>query len=311
MSIVTAVTKEHSKTAEGTICVAPQLGWRAWILPKHAAVQAQTLQNNMAYHVTMREKTDSEFTLENDFFTQSGAQRFEIKDEDLRKRFITNLQKTKVEFKVTKNFHKVPSDFFSSETSRANAVAERVAKYYYGSHVDPRVTAKMFCSQFVFQNLQNALVEKSCNGNLTAPAKGESLETWKKTHIDDIKKAVKEFPPELKHVSSSVTPNGLVAILNKLAARSQESEPDKKPASETDNIFSKIVRGFSNFFGGKAPAREEEKVATEAEKPSSPKPEMEAAPSSPTTPLIGAPSPSCKALSVAKLLQEFVKNIWR
>lgn len=230
MPIVKAITKGNSKTTEGTICIAPQLGWRAWFFPKHTAVQAKLLNANLAYHSTMRDSGSSKFTLEQAFFTQSGAQRFEIEDTDLREKFVDNLEKTEVEFKVTKLSHKVLSDFFSSEKSREEAVAERVAKYYYESHANPKIPAKMFCSQFVFQNLQNALVEKSCDNGLATPTEGETFEAWRKAHIEKIKEAVKNFPPELKHVSSAVTPNGLVAILNKLAVPSQENETEKKPA---------------------------------------------------------------------------------
>lgn len=234
MPIITAANKEYKQTAAGTICVAPQLGWRAWFFPKHTIVHTGNMKGHEVYHATIREAGNAKIVFADDesFFSQSDAKKFEIGDENLRKRFVDNLEKTKVEFKVTKFFHKVLSDVFKSEKSRENDVAERVAKYYYGSHADQKVTAKMFCSQFVFQNLQNALVEQSCNGGLTAPIAGETFETWRENHIEKIKGAVKNFPPELKHVSSAVTPNGLVSILSKLA-QSKESEADKKPAPET------------------------------------------------------------------------------
>lgn len=226
------VEKGSTKTEAGAICIAPQLGWRRWIFPKHTAVQAgETLGRNRAYQVTMREEGQSEYESDSDFFTQPDAQRFEIEDTDLRKKFIDNLEKTRVAFKVTKVALAIPRDFFKSEESREEAVAEAVAKYYYNSHHNPAITSKMFCSQFVVQSLQNALVEKSCeekNKSLGNPI-AESFEEWKKNHINDIREAVKEFPPQLKHASSAITPTGLASILNELTkARSQESVAEKK-----------------------------------------------------------------------------------
>ncbi len=309
MPIVTAVNRGYRETKAGTICVAPQLGWRAWLFPKHTIVHTGNTREHEVYHATIREAGAAKIVFADDesFFSQSDAKKFEIGDENLRKRFVDNLEKTEVEFKVTKVFHKVLSDFFRSEESRENDVAERVAKYYYGSHADPKVTAKMFCSQFVFQNLQNALVEQSCNGGLTAPIAGETFKTWRETHLEKIKEAVKKFPPELKHVSSTVTPNGLISILGKLAARNQESETDKKPASETGNIFSNTFRGLVNFFGGKASTEGGEKVAAVAKAPP-PKSKVKA---STTAKTLDTPSTSCRAFSAVKLWEKFTKMIGR
>ncbi len=308
MPIITAANRGYKGTKEGTICVAPQLGWRAWLFPKHTIVHTGNTKEHEVYHATIREAGNAKIVFADDesFFSQSDAKKFEIGDKDLRTKFIDNLEKTKVEFKVTKFFHKVLSDVFSSEKSREEDVAERVAKYYYGSHADPKVTAKMFCSQFVFQNLQNALVEQSCNGGLTAPSAGETFETWRENHIEKIKGAVKKFPPELKHVSSAVTPNGLAAILGKLA-RSQESETDEKPASETGNIFSKTFRGLVNFFGGKASTKGGEKVAAVEE---APQPESEVKAST-TAKALDTPSTSCRAFFAVKLWEKFTKMVGR
>lgn len=307
------VKKISSNDKNGTLCVAPQLGWRRWLFPKHAAVQCEEPNANLAYHVTMREDTASKHTLEKDFFTQAGAQKFEIEDINLREKFLKNLQKTNVEFKVAKSFHKIPSDFFKSEESREEAVAEAVAKYYYNSHHNTAIVSKMFCSQFVFQNLQNALVEKSCEdkGNKLGDGITESFADWKKKHIDAIKKAVKEFPPELKHVSSAVTPNGLASILSKVAERGQEGEAGK-PTSETGGIFSRMFRGLVNFFGGKdLVGKEEGKEEGKVEATSSSETVAVTAshePSAPSTAASSAAAPcaSCKALSWTRFVERVV-----
>jgi hypothetical protein len=306
---VKKVSSDDNKTKDGTLCVAPQLGWRKWLFPKHAAVQCGTLNENSAYHVTMRDGINSEYTLEKNFFTQAGAQKFEIEDTNLREKFLENLQKTGVEFKVAKSFHKIPSDFFKSEKSREDDVAEAVAKYYYNSHHNPAIVSKMFCSQFVFQNLQNALVEKSCEDkdNKLGNEITEPFEVWKKNHIDAIKKAVEEFPPELKHVSSAVTPNGLASILSKVAERGQEGEAGK-PTSETANIFSRMFRGLVNFFEGKDPAGKEEGKVEATSSSATVAVTASHEPSAPSTTASSAavPCPSCRALSWTNLVERFV-----
>lgn len=45
----------------------------------------------------------------------------------------------------------------------------------------------------------------------------EDFNTWRATNIDKIRDAVREFPPEMKHISSSVSPKRLIGFLSDMA----------------------------------------------------------------------------------------------
>ncbi len=152
---------------------------------------------------------------------------FVVTDPTFNQRFLENLERTNVQYSVLKVVGSSIRDFFSRKETRENQVSERIAKYCYQSYLvtgEPeKKPSKMFCSQLVFQNLQNTLAEETIGLRKLMIGNERNFEEWRANHIDEIRDAVKKFPPELKHASSSITPNKLVKALSSIAERCKEA----------------------------------------------------------------------------------------
>lgn len=172
-----------------------------------------------------------------DFFTRKGIAGFQITDHRLNEKFIENLKKTKINFSILKVVGNMLRSAFSTERSREEQVSERIAKYYYRNNFSSEEgedVSRMFCSQFVCQSLQTALAEDIIGSEKLSIEDGQSFSSWRAFNIEKIRRAVKEFPPELKRVASSMTPNNLIKSLTAIAQRSTEDERMESSLSTMD-----------------------------------------------------------------------------
>jgi hypothetical protein len=250
--------QKTSTASQGAIFVGAQgSGLQGVVRPDHALVvkaAPNTGDSFSAFHVTAgsdgkaNQSTASE--QDSEFLKRSGVQGFEISNPSLRDRFTKALEQTAVKFSVAKVVSSTVRDFFSSEKEREGDVAEKVAKYYHKSHAASGVetvggnkVSNVFCSQLVYQCLQNAMVEEKLGGEKELGCQQnrrnnkmeikEDFNTWRAANIDKIREAVHDFPPEMKHISSSVSPKRLIGFLSNMA-KEQEVEVNKgvAPAAE-------------------------------------------------------------------------------
>lgn len=199
------------------------------------------------------------------------AQVFRIEDEGLRDSFLKNLGSTTVKYSVAKVVLNSLRDWFSSESKKVDDVAERIAKYYFNSHFGEGQSnaANNFCSQYTYQCLQNAAMEQAVGKDklgvqgLRIIDDKDDFKKWKAKHIDQIKDAVRSFPPELKHVSSSVLPSNLIDALQSLSEKNQQQGVSKSdsvnaPKDEKKGFFARIFEGFKSLFSGSKKDKVEE-----------------------------------------------------
>ena len=222
-------------SARGMMCVGPQdKGLKGAARPNHAVVQAYGLEDRPDVRVIFEavgenrgERTSTTGYIRDGFFSRKGAAGFIVTDPAFNQRFLENLDRTKVQYSVLKVVGSLVRDFFSKKETRENQVSERIAKYCYQSYLvtgEPeKKPSKMFCSQLVFQNLHNTLAEEAIGFRKLMIGNERNFEEWRANHIDEIRDAVKQFPPELKHASSSITPTKLVKALSSIAERCKEA----------------------------------------------------------------------------------------
>ncbi len=254
----------------------------SWYRPYHAAVVEEKAGQDMVgvLHATTANQgpvTSPASDQGAEFFTQKGVVAFKISNPDLNENFIAELEKTDLNFKVSKSVTSYIKDFFYSaarffgSAAQEEAVAESIAKYFFKNHASianpDKSESKMYCSQFVYQSMQNAtMIETVGEKNLGLNQRGlitETFEDWRSKHIEQIRGAVREFPEELRHISSAVSPKRLTGFLESLADKTQEREQGKSAhlPSDKPGFFSKIWQGVKSVFTSK-PVEEQPLITT-------------------------------------------------
>lgn len=125
------------------------------------------------------------------------------------------LERTKLSYKVSKGVVKIGFSIFVNQ--KPEKVADKVLKYLYKEKTG--ATAKMFCSQYIYQGLQNTLVEEvlaqqgitlNCDKNMT-------FDEFKRKHKANVTIAVAALPRELRYISTSIRPGYMQKILENLS----------------------------------------------------------------------------------------------
>ena len=264
---------EINDIKRGDIIIIPPTIQSMGLLAGHSMVATEAADRNGHFYVhhsasdrdgSKKERESKDYGDIKDL-EKYGAQVFRIDDGETVKSFMQNLEQTKINYSIGKVITNTLRDWFSSKDKKIDDVADRIAKYYFNSHLgdDPSKAANNFCSQYTYQCLQNAAMEKIVGKEALGVRRSDStlmddkddFEKWKAKHIGKIKEAVKKFPPELKHVSSSISPSNLIDALQSLSEKNQQQGVSKSdsfnaPKDEKKGFFARIFEGFKSLFSG-------------------------------------------------------------